>query len=116
MNCDREYWLDAINACQQILDFTEGFDEHSFLQDRKTQSSVLYQIAVLSEAMNRFSDSFINQNSQIPIAAIRGMRNRIIHEYREVDLWILWQAVQINIPQLLSLLNDSQFPDNSLND
>ncbi|MEB3116749.1 MAG: HepT-like ribonuclease domain-containing protein [Limnothrix sp.] len=111
MNHDREYWLDAINACQQILDFTKGLDEDSFLQDRKTQSSVLYQITVLSEAMNRFSDSFITQNSQIPIAAIRGMRNRIIHEYREVDLWILWQAIQINIPELLILLNDSQFPE-----
>jgi uncharacterized protein with HEPN domain len=30
------------------------------------------------------------------------MRNRVIHEYKEVDINILWEVTQANIPQLLT--------------
>jgi uncharacterized protein with HEPN domain len=30
------------------------------------------------------------------------MRNRVVHEYKEVDVKILWEVTQSNIPQLLT--------------
>ncbi|MEQ9483253.1 HepT-like ribonuclease domain-containing protein [Coleofasciculus sp. F4-SAH-05] len=44
---------------------------------------------------------------EIPINAIRGMRNRVVHEYKEVDIKILWEVIQINIPQLLQQMQTS---------
>jgi uncharacterized protein with HEPN domain len=39
-----------------------------------------------------------------------GMRNRVIHDYFEVDLAVVWQTVQQDLPalrdQVLALLND----------
>ena len=29
------------------------------------------------------------------------MRNRVVHEYQEVDIGILWEAIQTNIPNLI---------------
>lgn len=81
MNRDREILLDAIEACNLILEFSHGFDFVRFAGDRKTQSSVLYQIAILGETANSLSPNFAAANPHIPINAIRGMRNRIIHEY-----------------------------------
>lgn len=74
----------------------------AFNQDLKTQSSILYQIVILGEAVNRLSPEFTQSNPQVPIKAIRGMRNRVIHEYKEVDIKILWEVTQTNIPQLLT--------------
>jgi len=78
-----------------------------FAQDLKTQSSVLYQIVILGEAVNRLSPAFTQAHPEIPINAIRGMRNRVVHEYKEVDTKILWEVIKTNIPQLLQQMQNS---------
>ena len=120
MNRDREILIDLIRACELSIQFCQDLDLQAFSQDlngarslasfadagshRKTQSSVLYQIVIIGEAINRLSANFALKNPQIPIRQIRGMRNRIVHEYKEVDLEILWLAIQTDIPKLLTEL------------
>ena len=102
MNRDKEILLDIIRACNLIQEFCESLDFIAFEGDIKTQSSVLYQIVIIGEAINRLSSDFAQSNPQVPINAIRGMRNRVVHEYKEVDIKILWEVIQTNIPQLLA--------------
>lgn len=102
MNRDREILLDIIKACSLIQEFCQDLDFTAFERDVKTQSSVLYQIVIIGEAINRLSPEFARSNTQVPINAIRGMRNRVVHEYKEVDVKILWEVTQTNIPQLLA--------------
>ena len=101
MSSDREILLDLIRACNLIQEFCENLELATFTKDIKTQSSVLYQIVIIGEAINRLSPEFVQSNPQIPINALRGMRNRVVHEYKEVDVRILWEVTQTNIPQLL---------------
>ena len=109
MTRDREVVLDAIVACNLISDFCKDLNFNRFASDPKTQSSVLYQIVILGEATNRLSPTFAQMNPEIPIDAIRGMRNRVVREYKEVELKILWEVVRTNIPELLQLLQNSTF-------
>jgi hypothetical protein len=37
---------------------------------------------------------YVSVYSELPVNAIRGMRNRVVHEYREVDVKILWEVTQ----------------------
>lgn len=89
MSSDQEIILDMYYALSKILSFTQGLDKQAFLEDEKTQSSVLYQLVIIGEAVNRLSDDFKNEYSQIPFNEIRGMRNRVVHEYREIDCDII---------------------------
>ena len=59
---------------------------------------------IIGEAANRLSSGFIANNPQIPIRQIKGMRNRIVHEYKKVDLKVLWEAMRTSIPELLKEL------------
>ncbi len=34
-----------------------------------------------------------------------GMRNRLVHAYFDINLQILWQTTQENLPQLIEQLN-----------
>lgn len=36
---------------------------------------------------------------------MRGMRNLLVHHYANVSLLIVWQTVQIRLPQLVPLLD-----------
>jgi uncharacterized protein with HEPN domain len=105
MSSDQEIILDMYYALRKILSFTQGLDKQAFIEDEKTQSSVLYQLVIIGEAVNRLSDTFKNQYSQIPFSEIRGMRNRVVHEYKEVDCDIIWEAIQSDIPLLLEIIS-----------
>lgn len=101
MNRNKEAILDLIRAIKLIIEFSKNLDYPSFYEDIKTQSSILYQIVIMGEAINQLSSEFIQSYPEIPFNAIRGMRNRVVHEYKEVDVKILWEVIQTNIPELL---------------
>ena len=105
MSNDQEIILDLYHALNQILIFTKNMNKQEFVNDEKTQSSVLYQLVIMGEAVNRLSEKFKNQYPQIPFNEIRGMRNRVVHEYKEVDCDIIWEAIQKDIPELIHFIS-----------
>ena len=105
MSSDQEIILDLYHALNQILTFTQNMDKQEFIDDEKTQSSVLYQLVIMGEAVNRLSEQFKNQYPQIPFNEIRGMRNRVVHEYKEVDCDIIWEAIQKDISELICFIS-----------
>ena len=66
MRRDEATLLDMAAAARLVLEFTEGMDEADFLDDIKTQSSVLHQLMVLGEAVKRLSDDFRARHTQVP--------------------------------------------------
>ena len=59
---------------------------------------------IVGEAANRISPEFQQAHCDIPWAKVRGMRNRLIHGYDAVDFNILWDTVQLDLPQLIAML------------
>lgn len=47
---------DILNAGKLILEFVDGFDMGTFIDDWKTRSAVLYQLTVVGEAVKRLSN------------------------------------------------------------
>lgn len=102
--------LDITKAAQLALEFVAEMSPQAFEADRKTQSAVLYQIAILGEAVKRLSPEFRSQYSDIPWSAMAGMRDKLIHDYEGVDVERVWLTLQSSIPillqSILSLLAD----------
>ncbi|MCM1985110.1 DUF86 domain-containing protein [Lyngbya confervoides BDU141951] len=73
-----------------------------FASDRKTQSAVLYQIAILGEAVKRLPQEFRSQHPDIPWTAMAGMRDKLIHDYEGVDVARVWLTLESSIPSLLN--------------
>ncbi|MBI5522962.1 MAG: DUF86 domain-containing protein [Desulfarculus sp.] len=104
MDRDPSYLLDLDHAGALILEFTRGMDKASFLSDPKTQSAVMHQIIILGEVVKRLSAVFREAHPRIPWAQIAGMRNRLIHEYDDVDPFLIWDVVRRDIPGFLTAL------------
>ena len=104
MERDVQYLLDILASARMIRDYAKGATRHEFLVDTKLQDSVIRRIEIIGEAAGRISSAFRGENPEIPWNEIRGMRNRMIHVYDDIDMDIVWETVQQDIPRLISLL------------
>lgn len=89
---------------RDTLSFIEDVDFEGFMQDKKTISAVAFSVGQVGELVREVSDEAQTKNPQISWKNIRGMRNRIIHDYENVDLVILWRTITTNLPELLAML------------
>lgn len=77
----------------------KGLEDNEILTD-----SVLFRLSQITENLGKLSDEFKNNHSNIPWNFIRGMRNRIIHDYGGVDLEKIYDTVKNDLPVLLKEL------------
>ena len=91
-----------------ILKYIENSNYESFKGDLKTQDAVMMRLVSIGELVNRLIDNdpeFINENQQIPWNMIRGMRNKIAHDYFGIDSRLLFETARTSIPQLAEMMN-----------
>lgn len=54
----------------------------------------------MGELVNRLDDDFLEKNATIPWHQIRGLRNRIVHDYEGVNLKLVWEILENDLPEL----------------
>lgn len=62
--------------------------------------AVLYNITVSCEAVGALSEECRGMEPSIPWATIKGMRNRLAHQYFDVDEALVWETVDTHVPVL----------------
>jgi uncharacterized protein with HEPN domain len=99
---DRSLFLDDIaSSCRKISSFVEGYTYDEFLLDEKTFDAVVRNLEVIGEAVKHLSADFREQHPSTDWRAIAGMRDILSHVYFALDLEVLWNVVQVEVPQLL---------------
>jgi uncharacterized protein with HEPN domain len=101
MRRDEATLLDIARAARLVGIFVKSMTKEAFLEDLKTQSSVVYQLLVIGEAVKRLSRVFREEQGNIPWALIAGMRDHLIHGYDLVDWDEVWRTATRDIPDLL---------------
>ncbi len=67
--------------------------------------SVLFRLIQISENSVKLTAEFKASHSDIPWQSIKGMRNKIVHEYGDVEFDIVHQTVTEDIPEILEKLD-----------
>ena len=96
----RDYILDILSSIQEIEEFVEGIDFEKFVRDRKTINAVIRSLEVMGEAAKKIPSKIRYKYPEIPWKYIAGMRDKLIHEYHGVDLEIVWEVIEKEIPPL----------------
>ena len=74
--------------------------KQAFFADPRTQDAVIRNLEALGEAVKNLSGDMKARHSTIPWKRIAGMRDKMIHEYFGVNLQLVWDAVEQEIPPL----------------
>jgi uncharacterized protein with HEPN domain len=111
MSKDDAYVLDMLRAAKLARQFGEECTEQQFLDDVKTQSAVLYQLTLLGEAVRRVSQPFRDAHPDVPWQQMAGLRNRIVHEYDDVDIDRVWEVIRKDLAPLVAALERIAKPE-----
>lgn len=96
---EQKYLQDMLDYISDIQSFTQALNEDSFKADRKTQLAVIRAFEVIGEIAKRLPESLLDTQPELNWKAVKGFRDILIHQYDNIDLAIVWQAVE-RVPEL----------------
>lgn len=101
MKKDFKIFLEHIKeSIEEIERHTENMSEKEFMDDTKTQDAVFRRIEIIGEAVKNIPPDFKRKNTQVEWREIAGTRDKLIHEYFGVDLDLVWEIINKDIPKL----------------
>lgn len=92
-----------LRYCQEVHDFKQ------FQSDPMLVEATVFNLMQIGElAKVSLSDEAKTQLTAIPWPQLYGMRNRIVHGYAGVNMNIVWDTIQMDLPKLLEELQNAQ--------
>ncbi len=98
-----DYLQHILDAISRIQEYTSGMDRAMFMADRKTCDAVIRNLEVVGEACNNIVKNhpdYASQHTEVPWHFAYEMRNALSHGYFTVDVGIVWQTLQQDLPDL----------------
>lgn len=109
---DRIIIQKIINYINDINNYVEGLEALEFLEDKKTITACAFTVSQIGELSKEISKETIQKYNNIPWSSMKGMRNRIVHDYENIDLSVLWGTIKTSLPELKENLKEILLADN----
>ncbi len=94
------YLKDIIINIDAVRSFISNMSYAEFVQDKKTNYSVVRCLEIIGEASKHIPATIRNKYPEVPWKAIAGTRNIIVHDYADVDLKEVWETVVSDLAPL----------------
>lgn len=91
-----------------IVAHTQELCFEEFENDEVLLDSVMFRLIQVSEKSSKLTSKFKEIHKEIPFRSLKGLRNRIVHEYGNVDLTIIYNTIKNDIPVFLRLFESSK--------
>jgi uncharacterized protein with HEPN domain len=104
MKDDGVYVKHILDSVAKIEEYKQGLDFDKFCESNIAQSGVIRELEVIGEASKNLSPDFVNSLPDVPWRDIGDMRNKLIHEYFNIDLEAVWKTATEDLPKLKSAL------------
>ena len=99
------YFIDKIKKdISFIVAHIKDVDLRGLGKDEVLLDSMMFRMIQISENAKKLSDDYKEKNNDIPWNELSGLRNRIVHDYGNVDLNIVYETLKQDIPELFERL------------
>jgi uncharacterized protein with HEPN domain len=92
-----------VESLEAIVDYSRG-GKQEFLGSRLIRDAVIRNLEVVGEAAKQLDSPFREKYPDVPWRRITGMRDVLIHNYFGVDVEMVWNVVEAEVPRLLAEL------------
>jgi uncharacterized protein with HEPN domain len=104
------YLHDMLESARHVWRYMEGVTFEDFLADSEKRDAVSMRLSVIGDAARNITKETEVRLPAIPFKDIRGMRNRITHDYGHVDFRIVWEVTKEHIAPLIAALEQHFLP------
>jgi uncharacterized protein with HEPN domain len=98
------YLTDILIYARKIITFTQSVSEEAFAANEEKQLAVIRCLEVIGEAVSHLSPEAQEELLSVQLHLMRGMRNRLVHDYRNVKIKIVWDTITNDIGPLVQAL------------
>ena len=104
---DLFHLLGILESAGKISDYSKGLetaDEFIKAQNQMVYNACLTLLTNICEELDKLSAETKSKLTKLDLRAIKGMRNRIVHDYQNLDSYIIFDAIQRDLPPLKETL------------
>lgn len=95
---DQDYLQDILEASDRASRYLDGVSYEQFRKDTKTQDAVIRTLEIIGEATKGLSSELRANYADVPWRSMAGLRDRLIHSYFGINLDIVWQIANDELP------------------
>ncbi len=93
-----------LESIDNIEEFSTGLSLDAFKTSKIVVHAVIANITIIGEAVSKMPEDFQDQFPEINWFRIRGMRNRLVHDYKGINLDLLYDTIVNDLPTLKTQL------------
>lgn len=99
------------DAAREAASFAANKTRQDLSTDRVLTLALVKSIEIIGEAAGKITKETRDRYSDIPWPNIISMRNRLIHDYSNVNLDVVWSTIVEDLPPLIAALEQIVPPE-----
>ena len=89
-----------IEYIEKVRKYAKGYNFEEFCNDEKTVDAIVFSLSQIGELVKNISKETMEKYSSIEWNMIKGLRNRIVHDYEGIKLNSIWYVINNDIMEL----------------
>jgi uncharacterized protein with HEPN domain len=94
------YLKDILDAIENVEEYTENLSFKKFKTNKLVRDAVIRNLEIIGEAAKNIPEEIRKNHPEIEWPKIAGLRDKLAHNYFEVDMEILWNIIKDELPDL----------------
>lgn len=99
-----DYLEHILEAAERATEYVSGIpDANAFESNGIAQDAVVRCIEIVGEAASKIlkaDPAFVSRHPEVPWQQMSAMRNRVIHNYFDIDYEVVWRTAREDLPKL----------------
>ena len=95
-----------IEYTNKAIRYVKGYNFKQFCDDEKTIDATIFAISQIGELVKNISKETMNKYNNIEWNMIKGLRNRIVHDYEGISLKSIWYVIENDLTELKEKLQN----------
>ena len=99
---NKEYMsiVKMIEYINKAIKYVNGYNFEEFCKDEKTVDATIFAISQIGELVKNISKETMKKYNNIEWNMIKGLRNRIVHDYEGISLKSIWYVIENDLIEL----------------
>ncbi|MBE7061334.1 MAG: DUF86 domain-containing protein [Clostridiales bacterium] len=94
------YLTKIVNDLEFMIEHTKDKTADEIESNPLLMDSIMFRLVQIAENGEKLTTDFKDEHKEIKWKAIKGMRNRIVHDYGFIDMTIVYDTITNSIPEL----------------